>query len=112
MRHWAEAVAKRYLEAHGYRIVAENYTVRGAEIDIIAELGELTVIAEVRQRRSSLYGTPAESITPQKLARLERATLHYLAERRGRDDLPLRFDARHLSGDAEDYRLEHLEGIF
>lgn len=112
MRHWAEAVAKRYLETQGYTVVAENYTVPGAEIDIIAERGGLTVIVEVKQRRSHRYGTPAEAITPRKQVRLQGAALHYLAAHHGRDDLPLRFDALLLSGEAEGYTLEHLEGIF
>lgn len=112
MRHWAEAVAKTYLEAQGYLVVAENYTVPGAEIDIIAERGDLTVVVEVKQRRQNRYGTPAEAITPRKQARLQEAALHYLAARHGRDDLPLRFDALLLSGGVHDYRLEHLEGIF
>lgn len=111
MRHWAEGVAKTYLERCGYTVVAENYTVRGAEIDLIAEKDGVTVIVEVKQRRNGRYGTPAEAITARKLARLQTAALYYMAERFGRDDLPLRFDALLLSGDAADYRLEHLEGI-
>lgn len=111
MRHWAEAVAKDYLETHGYTVLAENYTVRGAEIDIVASRGDFTVIVEVRQRRQSRYGTPAETLTPQKLGRLQTAALSFIAERYGRDDLPLRFDAILVSGDASAYSLEHLEGI-
>ena len=111
MRHWAETEAKAYLLAHGYRILAENYTVRGAEIDLVAEKGGVIVVAEVKQRRSERYGSPAELITEKKLARLRSAALHYVAVHFGRDDLPLRFDALLVSGDRAGYRLEHLEGI-
>lgn len=112
MRHWAEGEAKAYLLTQGYRILAENYAVRGAEIDLVAEKGGVIVVAEVKQRRSDRYGTPAETITAQKLARLRQAALHYVAAEFGRDDLPLRFDALLVSGDPSGYRLEHLEGIF
>ena len=111
MRHWAEAEAKAYLLTHGYRILAENYTVRGAELDLVAEKGGVIVVAEVKQRRSERYGSPAELITEKKLARLRTAALEYVAAHFGRDDLPLRFDALLLSGDRAGYRLEHLEGI-
>ncbi len=111
MRHWAEEVAKTYLEARGYTVLAENYTVRGAEIDLVVARDGLTVIVEVRQRRSGRYGTPAETLTPHKLARLQGAALHFIAEHYARDDLPLRFDAVFVSGDARAHTLEHLEGI-
>lgn len=111
MRHWAEAEAKDYLLAHGYRILAENYTVRGAEIDLVAEKDGVIVITEVKQRRGERYGTPAEMISEGKLTRLREAALHYVSAHFGRDDLPLRFDAVLVSGDRADYRLEHLEGV-
>jgi len=112
VRHWAEEEAKSYLLAHGYRILAENYTVRGAEVDLIAEKDSVIVFIEVKQRRSGRYGTPAEMITAKKLARLRGAASLFVAETFGRDDLPLRFDALLVTGDRTRYRLEHLEGIF
>ena len=111
MRHWAEDVAKDYLLAQGYRILAENYTVRGAEVDLIAEKNGVIVIAEVKQRRSERFGTPAEMISKKKLRRLQGAALYYIATEFGRDDLPLRFDALLFLGTETDYQVTHLEGI-
>lgn len=110
-RHWAEAVARRYLEAKGYSCLAQNYSVRGAELDLIMQQGGELIFVEVRQRRRADYGSAAESITPQKLKRLRRAALHYLATTYGRDDLLLRFDAVLLEGTEARYTLIHLEGI-
>ncbi len=112
MRHWAEAVAKAHLLELGYRVLAENYSLRGAEVDLIADDDGVLVVLEVKQRRSDAYGSPAESITPKKIARLRQAALVYMAERYGRDDLPLRFDAVLVSGTEARYRLEHLKGVF
>ena len=112
MRHWAEDVAKSYLLTHGYRILAENYTVRGAEVDLIAQKGGVIVFVEVKQRRSNRYGSPAEIITTKKLERLHGAALLFIADTFARDDLPLRFDALLVSGSRERHTLEHLEGIF
>jgi putative endonuclease len=111
VRHWAEEVAKAYLQRLGYRVVAENYSARGGEIDLIVEAEGVLVIVEVKQRRRDLCGTPAEQLTPKKLVRLQQAALLYLAERYGRDDLPLRFDAVLVSGSRERYRLKHLQNI-
>ena len=112
MRHWAEDVAKSYLLAHGYRILAENYTIRGAEVDLIAQKDDVIVFIEVKQRRSDRYGSPAELISPRKLERLRRAALIFISQTFSRDDLPLRFDALLVSGSRGRYDLEHLEGIF
>lgn len=111
MRHWAEDAAKAYLQGRGYRILAENYTVRGAELDLVAQLGDLIVVVEVKQRRSARFGTPAETISAAKLRRLQTAALVYVSETFGRDDAPLRFDALLFLGGRADYALTHLEGI-
>jgi Holliday junction resolvase-like predicted endonuclease len=51
VRHWAAAEAKAYLQTQGYTILAENYTVRGAEVDLIAQDGDtLVYIAETSAR--------------------------------------------------------------
>lgn len=92
-------------------MVAQNYHVRGAELDLVARDGELLVFVEVRQRTSDRFGSAAESIGPAKQRRLRRAALSYLIATYGRDDLPLRFDAVLLSGDRASYHLEHLKGI-
>lgn len=112
MRHWAEEVAKTYLLGLGYRVLAENYSLRGAEVDLIFDDRGVLVVVEVKQRRRNAYGSPAESITPKKIARLRQAALVYMAEHCGRDDLPLRFDAVLISGTQKRYALEHLQGIF
>jgi len=110
--HWAEGVARRYLEGLGYRVLAQNYRVRGAELDLVVEDEGVLVVVEVKQRRTDRYGAPAEMITASKVARLRRATLVYMSETYGRDDLPLRFDALLVSGSRERHRLEHLKGAF
>jgi len=112
MRHWSETLAKRYLEAKGYTLLAENYTVRGGELDLIMQDGETIVFVEVKQRRTDHYGSAAAAISAAKLKRLQATALHYLVEVYKRDDLPLRFDAVLLSGTQAQHKLEHLENIF
>jgi len=111
-RHWSETVAKNHLLNGGYKLLAENYAIRGGEIDLIMQQGKVIVFIEVRQRKSARYGSAAASITAQKLARLRKTALHYLVTTFERDDLPVRFDAVFLNGTQEKYNVEHLENIF
>lgn len=111
-RHWSEEQAKSYLLSRGYRLLAENYLTRGGELDLVVQEGEVIVFVEVRQRRSSRYGSAAESIGAQKIARLRRTALHYLATRYGRDDLPVRFDAVVIEGSRDRHTLHHFQAAF
>lgn len=111
-RHWSEEVARRYLEGQGYRVLETNYTCRRGEIDLIAQEGEVLVFVEVKQRKNTAYGAPADAIRATKIAKLRHTALHYLIETYERDDLPLRFDAVLLTGDDKKYSLEHLKAVF
>ncbi|MBL8250749.1 MAG: YraN family protein [Candidatus Competibacter sp.] len=86
----AEDFALRYLEARGLRLVARNFRCRAGELDLILRDGEQLVFVEVRSRRYSQFGTPAESVTRTKQQKLLRAAAFYL--QRQRLDLPCRFD--------------------
>ena len=87
----AEALAGRYLEAQGLRIVARNFRARRGEIDLVARDGDTLVFVEVRLRSSARFGGAAESITAVKRARLVAAAEAFLLGQRG--DPPCRFDA-------------------
>jgi putative endonuclease len=111
MRHWAETVAKRHLLLSGYALLAENYSVRGGEIDLVMKDRDIIVFIEVRQRASESHGTAAETITPRKIQKLQKTALSFLVETFQRDDLSVRFDAVLITGTEKEYRLEHLENI-
>jgi putative endonuclease len=85
-----EELARRFLEEHGYRILACNYRVIFGEVDLIAEEGETLAFIEVKTRTSQSHGHPLEAITAAKQRQLARVALHYLScEPRER---PARFD--------------------
>lgn len=65
-----ERAACAYLEQQGYRILETNHRIPAGEIDIVAREGDCLVFVEVRTRRGNAYGTPEESITPAKRAKL------------------------------------------
>lgn len=68
-----EDIAARYLKTKGYKILKQNFYIRGGEIDIIALDKDTLVFIEVKTRASQKYGLPEESITPTKLKYLKHA---------------------------------------
>ncbi|ULH14910.1 YraN family protein [Deinococcus sp. KNUC1210] len=97
----AEDRALGYLLDSGHTLLARNYRIPGGEIDLVTQdAGGLLVFSEVRQRRSTHYGSAAESVTPRKLALMQRAALAYLLRERGRDDLPCRLQVIGIDGSA------------
>ncbi len=75
-----EDYAARRLTALGYTILARNWRCPAGEIDLVAEQQNVLVFVEVRTRRGDRLGTPEESITPAKRARLIAAAETYLDE--------------------------------
>jgi putative endonuclease len=65
-----ERVAAMFLEQRGYKILARNFRTRVGEMDLIAEDADGLAFVEVRTRRGSALGSPEESLTPRKRARL------------------------------------------
>ena len=97
----AEARAAAHLETLGREILRRNYRIPGGEIDLVSrEPGGTLVFTEVRQRRHSRYGSALESVTPRKLALMQRAALEYLTRECGRDDLPCRLEVLTIDGTA------------
>ena len=75
-----ERIAAAHLESLGLVVEDRNYRTRFGEVDLIARDGEERVFVEVRTKRSTAFGTPEESLTPRKQARLIHAAEEYLAE--------------------------------
>lgn len=75
-----EEMAAAYLEAQGYRILARNFRRREAEIDIIAQKGQVTYFVEVKSRSREGYALPADNITPRKRGQIAKAALLWFME--------------------------------
>lgn len=86
-----EELAARRLESEGLTIVARNYRCLAGEVDLIAREGECLVFVEVRTRGGGNWGSPEESVTPAKQARLIAVAEQYLAEHE-MDDIDWRID--------------------
>lgn len=77
---WGEHLAAKYLQKKRYKIVAENYSCRFGEIDLIAENRDFLVFAEVKLRKSDSHGAAREFVTAQKQERLRKTAMLYLQQ--------------------------------
>ena len=104
----AEERAASYLEAHGYRLLERNWTIRGGEIDLIAEKAEVLCFVEVRTRGAGARVGALESVDARKRSRLARAAQEYLLRYR-LHDRRARFDVIAVTGDGA---ISHIESAF
>lgn len=75
-----ESLAASYLLGQGYEIIANNWRCAVGEVDLVAKDAEALIFVEVRTRRSARLGTPEESVTPAKQAKLIALAETYLTE--------------------------------
>src|SRR5262249_10177064 len=110
---WGEDCACRELRRRGYAILERRYRTRLGEIDIVARDGAVLVFVEVKARRSTTRGTPADALTAQKQRKLLTLAGFYLASRR-LSEVPCRFDVVtvSVSADAAAPRVEVLRDAF
>lgn len=77
------------------------------EVDLILEQKETIVFVEVRERKSTSFGTPAETVTRKKQARIAKAALMFL-KAKGLTRRPLRFDVVSVQSGT----ISHIENAF
>jgi putative endonuclease len=108
----AEALAARYLEKRGARILARNVRYKGGEIDLIAEHAGVIIFVEVRLRQHANFGGAAGSITTTKQRRIILASRMWLISTgRAYANRNCRFDAVLLDGLTTD-NIEWLQAAF
>ena len=103
-----EDCAVKFLEAAGYTIVARNFRIRSAEIDIIAKLDNVIVFVEVKARSNIRYGLPSEAVTHGKQEKIIKAAGVFLQDERF-FDCACRFDVMEVYFNGE--RVEEINQI-
>lgn len=113
---WGEEAAARYLEQHGYVILARNVHTAYGEIDLIArqQCGEL-VFVEVKTRTNTSFGYPEEAVNSRKLVHMVSSAQAYLLGLPGQVEESWRIDVISVMGlpgeNDADIRFEHFENI-
>jgi putative endonuclease len=103
-RNRAERRAAWWYRLRGYRILATNCWLAGAELDVVARRGRTVVFCEVKSKEGDAFGDPLEMVDERKVSRVRRAALAWLAD----DALEVRFDVIAVRG----RRLEHVPDAF
>jgi len=89
---WGEKRCEQFLKRKGLKTLTRNFSCRTGEIDLVmVDTDSAIVFVEVRTRADVTFGTPEESITNSKKAKLLR-TAHYFLATNNIDNRPFRFD--------------------
>jgi putative endonuclease len=110
----AEALVVAWLVEQGYEIVATNLRIGALEIDVVARLGPVVAVVEVRTRGPTARTSGMGSITRLKRERLRRVG-ERLWQRRYRRDTSverLRFDVASVRLDSEPPSIEYVVAAF
>ena len=75
---YGEQLAERHLVEQGMVLLDRNWRCDAGEIDLVLRDGDVLVVCEVKTRSSDVCGSPHESVTPAKLARLRRLAAAWL----------------------------------
>lgn len=106
-----EDLATKFLLGEGYTILERNWTFQKAEIDIIAQKEEGTIVfVEVKTRNSAFFGDPQSFVTPAKIKLLVKAANEYLIENELQEEA--RFDIIAVLKNSKEERIEHFENAF
>ena len=96
-----EELAVRHLKRQGYKILERNFSVHKiGEIDIVARDGEYLCFVEVRLRSRTDFGTPAQTVTPEKQRRIISTAQCYIRNK-GLENTYIRFDVVEVYGDGK-----------
>lgn len=105
-----EAIAARYLQQSGYRLLERNWRCRAGEIDIIGWHDETCVFIEVKSSQKLGVFAPEERVRIRKQAKLRTLASIYLKRRA--QDVPCRFDVIAVWWEDGKPQLKHLENAF
>lgn len=95
----AEALARRHLEQQGLRLLAQNWSCRRGELDLVMLDRDTVVFVEVRYRRHRAWGGALESVDARKREKLTLAATYFLQKESRWAQHPCRFDVIAINAD-------------
>jgi putative endonuclease len=105
-----EEMAVDFLQKNGYAIVQTNWFFQKAEIDIIAQKGNILAAVEVKTRSTTDFGLPQDFVKPKKIQLLVKAINEYVIQ--NNLDAEIRFDIISVCKNGTGYEIEHIEDAF
>ncbi|WP_278489803.1 YraN family protein [Megamonas funiformis] len=109
---WGEDKAVEFLKVKNYTILVRNYHSRFGEIDIIARKQNTIIFVEVKTRKNTAFGFPAEFVDYQKQQKIMKTAQLYI-----NDNFNAEFDYRFdiievFHYDDNKVKFNHLKGAF
>ncbi|MFD2726543.1 YraN family protein [Hyunsoonleella rubra] len=105
-----EQLAVDFLINNGYDIIEQNYRFEKAEVDIIAQKGDILAIVEVKTRSTTDFGDPQDFVKPNQIKNLVKAVDEYVTV--NDLDVEVRFDIIAIVKGDKGFNIEHLEDAF
>ena len=107
-----EKMAQKYLKDNKYEIIENNYYTRNGEIDIIARKQNTIIFVEVKTRKNTAFGFPAEFVDYKKQQKIMKTAQLYI-----NDNFNAEFDYRFdiievFHYDDNKVNFNHLKGAF
>ena len=106
----AEKLAVKYLKKEGYKILAQRFSCKWGEIDIICRKGKLIVFVEVRSTTQPEPYSPEASINQKKIQNLVRTAQLWMAQKRLKN-LDWRFDLITVRWSQTPVLIQHYPGF-
>jgi Holliday junction resolvase-like predicted endonuclease len=103
----AETAAAGWLEAAGHTVLDRNWRNRWCELDLVTRRAGMVHFVEVKYRARPTWGTGFDYITPDKIARLQRATAAWCQVNRYRGAYQV--DVVSVSGDLASPAIDVIE---
>jgi putative endonuclease len=105
-----EILAAKFLRSNGYEILETNWRFKNLEADIIACVGQILVIAEVKTRKGNYFGEPETFVNKQKQKNLIKAANEYV--QKNNIELEVRFDIISIIIQSDTPIINHIEDAF
>lgn len=106
---FGEELAVDHLLEKGYTILETNWRYQKAEVDIIAQKGDILAAVEVKTRSTNEFGDPQDFVKKKKIQLLTMAVDEYV--NRHELNVEVRFDIIAITLNKE-LEIEHLEDAF
>ena len=78
--NWGELFAAEYLSSRGVLILAKNVRTKYGELDLVGRFEGMTVIFEVKTRKTDTFGFPEDAISQVKRQHLVASTESYIQD--------------------------------
>lgn len=106
-----EQKARIFLQNAGLRFIAQNQSFAVGELDLIMQEGNTLVFVEVRQRKSTRFGSALESVDYRKQQKWLKAANLWLAQRnQSLDTADCRFDVVAFEGNDDPIWIKNFLG--